>query len=438
MALGGGTYTAQNKKLPGAYINFVSAARATASLSERGFAAMPLVLDWGESGGVFTVTQEDFIRNSSKIFGYDYTHEKMMGLRDLFKNAQTLYAYRLNTGVKAANTFGTAKHAGIRGNDIKIVVAANADNAEAFDVKTYLGTSLMDTQTVAAASELAGNDYVDFKTDATLALTASTPMTGGTNGAEVTGQDWQDALAALEKYSFNTLGCLTATDTVKDLCIAYTKRMRDEVGVKFQCVVYKKADADHEAAISVENKLVGETTDAESASLIYWVTGAQAGCKVNKSCTNKVYDGEFEVDTNYTQMQLAAGLDEGKFMFHQVGEDVRVLEDINTLVTETEEKGADFKSNQTIRVIDQIGNDIAVLFNTKYLGIIPNNTSGRISLWNDIVKHHQELQGIQAIENFTAEDVVVTQGNEKKAVVVDDAVEPVNAMAKLYMTCVIS
>ena len=30
-----------------------------------------------------------------------------------------------------------------------------------------------------------------------------------------------------------------------------------------------------------------------------------------------------------------------------------------------------FKANQTIRVIDQIGNDIAVLFNTKYLGVIP-------------------------------------------------------------------
>ena len=286
MALGGGHFTVQNKKLPGAYINFVSAARANASLSDRGFAAMPLVLDWGESSGVFAVTQEDFMRNSMRIFGYDYTHEKMKGLRDLFKNAQTLYAYRLNSGVKAANAFGTAKHPGTRGNDIKVAVAANADDDALFDVKTYLGTSLVDTQTVAAASALQGNDFVDFKTDATLALTASTPMTGGTNGAEVTGQNWQDALAALEKYSFNTLGCLTTTETVKDLCIAYTKRMREEVGVKFQCVVYKKNTADHEGAISVENKLANETN--ESASLVYWTTGAQAGCKVNKSCTNKV------------------------------------------------------------------------------------------------------------------------------------------------------
>ena len=40
MAFGGGTFTSQNKVLPGAYINFVSAARASASLSERGTAAM--------------------------------------------------------------------------------------------------------------------------------------------------------------------------------------------------------------------------------------------------------------------------------------------------------------------------------------------------------------------------------------------------------------
>ena len=35
MALGGGTWTAQNKVLPGAYINFISASSASAELSAR-------------------------------------------------------------------------------------------------------------------------------------------------------------------------------------------------------------------------------------------------------------------------------------------------------------------------------------------------------------------------------------------------------------------
>lgn len=47
MALGGGTFTLQNKVLPGSYINFISAARASSTLSERGVAAFPILLDWG-------------------------------------------------------------------------------------------------------------------------------------------------------------------------------------------------------------------------------------------------------------------------------------------------------------------------------------------------------------------------------------------------------
>lgn len=84
MALGGGTFVTQNKELPGAYINFISAASASATLSERGIATMPLELDWGIDGEVFEVTNSDFQKNSLKIFGYDYTHDKLKGLRDLF------------------------------------------------------------------------------------------------------------------------------------------------------------------------------------------------------------------------------------------------------------------------------------------------------------------------------------------------------------------
>ena len=77
----------QNKELPGAYINFVSAASADASLSERGIVTMPLELDWGVSGKVFEVDRDEFRENCMEIFGYDYTHEKMKGMRDLFRNA---------------------------------------------------------------------------------------------------------------------------------------------------------------------------------------------------------------------------------------------------------------------------------------------------------------------------------------------------------------
>ena len=63
MALGGGNFISQNKVLPGTYINFVSAAHASAALSDRGYAAMPLVTGWGIEDEVFTVTSGDFQKN---------------------------------------------------------------------------------------------------------------------------------------------------------------------------------------------------------------------------------------------------------------------------------------------------------------------------------------------------------------------------------------
>ena len=135
---------------------------------------------------------------------------------------------------------------------------------------------------------------------------------------------------------------------------------------------------------------------------------------------------------------MKAAIKAGKFTFHLVGADVRVLEDINTMVTVSDTMGDIFKDNQTIRVIDQIGNDIAVLFDTKYLGIVPNDAAGRISLWSDIVKHHEQLQEIRAIENFSDADVTVAQGETKKSVVVTDSVTVVNAMGKLYMTVTVA
>jgi hypothetical protein len=294
----------------------------------------------------------------------------------------------------------------------------------------------VDQQTVLPDTDnLEDNDYVTWKAGVTLVATAGLELTDGSNGSAVSGTEYQAALDAFEAYSFNTLGCLSTTSEVIDLVVQYTKRLRDTVGMKFQSVVYQTATADYEGVISVENTV--SDAGVLASALVFWATGAVAGCAVNKSLTNKVYDGGFTPVTTYTQSQLEAALEAGKFIFHKVGDQVRVLEDINTFTTVTDEKSSDFSSNQTIRVLDQIANDIGTLFNTKYLGQVPNDADGRISLWNDIVTHHQQLQGIRAIENFDPDDITVEAGSTKKAVVINDVVTPVNAMAQLYMTVVV-
>ncbi|HFL3512436.1 TPA: phage tail sheath family protein [Clostridioides difficile] len=436
MALGGGTFVTQNKILPGSYINFISAKRATSSLSDRGIVAIPLELDWGIDEDVFQVTSDDFEKYSVKYFGYDYTHEKLKGLRDLFKNIRLGYFYKLNKGVKASCTIAIAKYSGIRGNDLKVIVTTNIDDNTKFDVVTLLDNKKVDTQIAKVITDLQDNDYVIWKKEATLEATAGLVFTGGTNGEAVTGAEYQAFLDKIESYSFNALGCLATTTEIKSLFVEFTKRMRDKVGAKFQTVLYKKNDADYEGVVSVENKI--KDIGLVESSLIYWAAGVIAGCDINKSNTNKKYDGEFDVDVNYTQIQLEEALKTGKFIFHKVGDEVHVLEDINTFVSFTDDKNDDFSSNQSVRVLDQIANDIATLFNEKYLGKVPNDKAGRISFWNDVVKHHKELENIRAIEDFKTDDVSVELGNDKKTVIVSDAVKVINAMSKLYMTVSVS
>ncbi|MGO0953716.1 phage tail sheath family protein [Clostridioides difficile] len=417
-------------------MNFISAKRATSSLSDRGIVAMPIELDWGINEEVFQVTSDDFEKYSVKYFGYDYTHEKLKGLRDLFKNIRLGYFYKLNKGVKASCSIATAKYSGTRGNDLKVIVTTNIDDNTKFDVVTLLDNKKVDIQAAKVITDLQDNDYITWKKDATLEASAGLVFTGGTNGEAVTGAEYQAFLDKIESYSFNALGCLATTTEIKSLFVEFTKRMRDKVGAKFQTVLYKKSDADYEGVVSIENKI--KDKDLVESSLIYWVTGAIAGCDINKSNTNKKYDGEFDVDVNYTQIQLEEALKSGKFIFHKVGDEVHVLEDINTFVSFTDDKNDDFSSNQSVRVLDQIANDIATLFNDKYLGKVPNDKAGRISFWNDVVKHHKELENIRAIEDFKTDDVSVELGNDKKTVIVSDAVKVINAMSKLYMTVSVS
>lgn len=352
--LGGGVFVTQNKTLPGSYINFVSAKKATSALGQRGIVAIALPLG-KDAGTVIEVTRSNFNRDAKTILGKEYTSADLLPLREIFCNANKAYVYDLGTS-----------------DTVKTVT---------------------------------------------------------------------NACDAFESYEFNVLCAYTNTAADITAYVAKIKSWRDDMGKKCQLVVYNPSTApDHEGVINVVSTVEeasASSNPAKAYELVAWVAGAEAACAVNSSCTNMKYNGELTIICNKTQTQLETCISSGQIAFHLVYGDVCLLEDINSLTTTSVDKGADFKSNQTIRVVDQIANDIAKLFNTKYLGKIPNNASGRVSLWADIVAHHRDLEEIQAIEEFDPTLVTVAQGESKKSVMVNDVITVTNAMAQLYMTVVI-
>lgn len=422
MALGGGSFILQNKVLPGTYINFISKAAATNAFAERGKVAIGLELDWGD-----LFVQLDKSSDVKKIFGYEYTHAKLWAIREIFVNAKKLYIYRLNTNaVKASNNLATAIYGGIRGNDltIKVVSAGTGLEGETFRVITLLDDREVDEQTVKKYDELKANDYVMFdKKSVSLSANAGIKLTGGTNGS-VTVENHTAMLNRLESVDFNILALAYDDESTKALYTEYTKRLRDSVGKKFQTVMFNYKKANYEGVISVKNCL----------ELVPWLAGIMASCEINATVLNRLYNGELNINADYTSNELIKAVKDGEIILHRVNDDIRVLEDINTLTEFTNDKGEYFADNQTIRVLDQIATDIAFIFNSKYLGKIPNDEAGRISLWNDVVTYHKKLENLRAIEDFKSDDIVIQKGNSNKNVVINETVKVVNAMSRLYMS----
>ena len=431
MAYGGGTFAVMNKVLPGTYINFDGTGTGAIGDTVNGVVAMPVELNWGEAGKIIDVERGEAIKNSVSIFGYPYNAPELIGIREVFQNASRLLAYRVNGGgAKASNAFADAKYPGTRGNDITIIIKENVDDETKFDVETVFLGEVIDTQTVATADELQGNKFVDFKATATLEVTAGTPLEGGTNGT-ATGAQYSDFLDAIGTRQFNVLACATTDDATKSLFSSFTKEMRDDIGVKFQTVLFA-CPADYEGVINVKNTV--NDVGANGASLVYWVAGLCASRAVNQSSMNAVYTGEFDVNTDYTQAQLAAVRKAGEFALHRVGDEVRVLYDINSFVSTSDTKGDVFKENQTIRVIDYIANAVATIFNGSYIGVVPNDEAGRAALWSDILSINNDLANIRAIDDFDEESLTVEEGNTKRAVVVHETITIIGTMEQLYMT----
>lgn len=435
MPIGGGTFTLQNKVLPGAYINTVATGGGVTT-GTRGVATLPLVLKWGEEGKNIRMDAGDFAKNALTVFGYDATSPELLLIREAFKRAKTLLIYRVNTGgTKATKTVGgitaTAKYPGTRGNDIKVAVLTNPDGG--FDVVTYLDGVEMDNQTVTAISGLAANDYVVFSGTGDISAAAAAALTGGTDGT-ASGTTYSAYLTAVEVENFNVIGYPGDDTNTKALFVSFVKRLREDEGKKIVCVLAEQA-ADYEGVINVKNGVILEDgTTLTAAQAVAWVTGASAAAEMNQSLTNTAYDGAVDAATKYTKSQYEAAVKAGEFVFYGENQKSRVLTDINSLTTFTSAKTSDFTSNRLIRVLDSWANDVARIFGASYIGLITNNDTGRQLFKADLVSLALQYQQIEAISNFDSADITIEQGNGKRDVVVNCQLQPNDSMEKLYMT----
>lgn len=447
--MAGGIWTSQNKVLPGAYINVKSRESVSISVGERGTVAIAKALSWGPSGEIMEITPGEALE---PYIGYDITNENALFLREMMKgtdvtsgpNKILLYRLRGASGAEATATIGdltvTALYDGIRGNDINIVISADPDVAGYYRVQTVVDGTELDSQTITDLSQLTANAWVSFAgTGQQITVTAGTALTGGVDPTDTTA-DYSFFLTALEPYNFDVIAYDGSEAVVISAFTQFVTRMNEAVGRKCQMVAAgESAAANSNYVIAVENGVVlNDGTELSAQQAVYWVAGAEAGALYNQSLTYAQYPGAVRANPKLTTMAATEAVEDGMLCFIDTFGVVKVCTDINTLTTVTPQKGAEFKKNRIMRVINQFCNDVYEHFSNYFIGKVDNNENGRALLRAWIIGYLNEMQSNNGIQNFTAEDVSVEPGQAIDSVIVNVAIMPVDSIEKIYMTVTVT
>jgi len=343
----GGTWTSQNKILPGAYINFLTNAPLSITVGDRGIVVILQEVSDGNEGDIYRITALD-----QSEWPEGVTADDKLLANEALKGAQTVLVYNLGTS-----------H-----TDVDVEAALNALKTENFNVLCY-------------------------------------PYDGD------------------------------GSATIKSTIRTWVEAMRDDEGVKIQAVL-ANYDANSEAIINVTQRVkLADGTALTAAQCTAWVAGITAGARINQSNTGRKYVGAVDVVPRLTKLEMEAAVQNGKFIFKvDSAQNVTAVYDINSLTPITSEKGKQFTKNRLIRTIDGINNDIKTIFESNYVGKVDNNPDGRSLLRATLIEYFNELQRLNAIQNFQPEDVTVSPGADSDAVVIDCYIQPVDSVEKIYIT----
>lgn len=450
--MAGGTFVTYNKIRPGAYINFIAKPQPLLQLSDRGIATVPLAMTWGPELGLIDMVSSDLVDGTSlSKIGYSAIDLESLPYRLVLTGCSRCKFFNLASGGSkseatlgaASKTFkATAKYHGTTGNKIAVVIVK--DKVSEGDTQTYTVTTLfrnleMDKQSkLSKPTDLIDNDYIDWDTTSTaeFAETAATNLEGGENGTVDEETAYPLYFKAIKNEIFNTMGIPTDSDLVKAAAELFIKDLRENEGVKVQCVLYDYNKADYEGIIESHQGYEDDIEVVDPVNFVLWVTGITAGADINQSNTAKVIPGATKIIGELSNTEIIDALQKGRFLITKRRDGaIKVEKDINTLYTFTSKKSYDFSKNRVIRVLDEVGNTVSLTWDKSYCGKLDNEDEGRKVFKADLINYGNILQGVKAITNFLgSDDIECLPGPAVDDVIVNWPIQPVDSMEKLYAT----
>ena len=336
-------------------------------------------------------------------------------------------------GTKATGTEGgltvTAVKEGTEGNKLVVNIINNGPN---MIVTTILDNNQVDSQEVSASQLPAANDYVTFSGTLPSSGGSTTQITlsGGTDGLIDNSVD--KFIAELSKQDFRVVSYGTDVADDKKKLVAAVKEWRNE-GRAVVAVINNYAEANNEGVISVDNGVtLADGTKLTSKEAIYRVAALSATAG-SKSLTHAEYVGAIDCDAK-TPQEIAQAIEKGNIVFRVFRGRVLIAQDVNTLVTPADGQNDDFKKNKLVRTMDIIGEAIQAVFVENFVGQVVNDIDGRELFKQHLIVRVLDPLVAQSALTYSADDIKVTEGSQKEAILVTLGVKLADAMEKLYVT----
>jgi hypothetical protein len=270
-----------------------------------------------------------------------------------------------------------------------------------------------------------------------------------------TATDYSAAMAYLETVIWN-YGAFPGIDPTNTALVAtWAKSMRDTMDIKIK-VVLPNTPGDHEGIVNFgTDGIVVASGTVEATDYCSRIAGILAGNPLTMSATFQVLPEVLDVP-HMANTAFDTLIDGGQLVLINDGVKVKIARAVNSLVTLTTTKTADWQKCKIVDIMDLEHDDIKATYNDNYVGKVPNDYDhkcllitainayltgletqmlldpGQNSVGIDVAAQTLYLQGI-GIDTSTMSILAIKQANTSSFVFLTGTTSPLDAMEDLTL-----
>lgn len=444
-----GTWVSQNKVRPGVYINYVFSEAELVNYASNGVLALNYTLPLNPEG-VVEITSADIKNKGLQKYGVVSGTDAYKYITTLLKYSSklVLYSPKMTDSSKAklnvTNEFNAvAKYPGVEGNKLAVEVIGNAGERQAFN--TYYNNELVAIQYLDDETmTLEGiNDFVEIEiTGASVTATVPTLLTGGVSG---TIDKTQMTSAYLDEIKNKEIEVIAINLTEADYDFSVFEDFVNEYNanhVQKVVVVYPKTD---EASASKNSEFVIAIAPQEAtlsnglvmdAGMVAGYIGAkEAGADYTRDLTFDLCDDIVSI-TELGNDEIEENIKKGIMnLSYRSDRSVVIEDDINSLVLLSENQSSALKSNDTLRLLNDLSYRIVSYGENVVIGKkkVTETTLNVVKAF--VIGIMNQYAEEQVIINFDSnKDVQVVFGEQPDGILCTIAIQKTNSAKKLYFS----